>query len=82
MVELGRVGDSHGDLAIALGAGVRALDSHVADSPLHTASALRYPRARRNLSASEAERLLGFPATNHRVSRPRGWLETRRGWGR
>ena len=82
VVEIGRVGDSHGDLAVALAAGVRALDSRGAGSPLHTASAHRFGQARRNLSAADAERLLGFAPVNPRESRPQGWLEARRGWGR
>lgn len=82
VVEIGRVGDSHGDLAVALAAGVKALDSRSPDSPLHTASATRLSRARRELSAADAEQILGFSPITRREHRRQSWLENRKGWGR
>jgi hypothetical protein len=81
-VVLPRIGGSHCDLAQSLALACFAHDRHATPTPLRTASALRNLRPRRVLSAREAERLLGFPAANPREARPRGWLETRRGWGR
>jgi hypothetical protein len=70
VVEIGRVGDSHGDLGLALAAAVLALDRRGSPRPLRTSSAFRGlpPQRRHPTDMDTLARQLGLPQTNGRTA--------------